>query len=98
MMTVYLLAQIEIEDPDEYRQYLDGFFPVFEKFNGEFLASDPATEVIEGEWAYPRTAIMKFPSEEDAKAWHDSAEYQQLARHRWASARSNLVMVRGPRD
>ena len=98
MLSVYLLALIETEDPDESRQYLDVFFPVSDKFSGQFLASHPDSEVFEGAWAYPRTAIMKFPSEEDAKAWHDSAEYQQLARHRWASARSNLVMVRGPRD
>ena len=94
-MTVYLLAQIEIQDPVEYQIYLDGFFQIFEKYNGKFLGSDPDTEVIEGEWSYPRTAIMAFPSEAEARAWHDSDEYQQLAKYRWASARSNLVMVQG---
>ena len=94
-MSVYLLAQLQIEDQQEYQKYLDGFFPIFEKYNGEFLASDPDTEVIEGEWAYPRTAIMRFQSEEDARRWHNSPEYKDLARHRWNSARSNLVMVRG---
>jgi len=94
-MSVYMLAQIEIHDSDEYQKYVDGFFPIFKKYNGEFLASDPETEVIEGEWAYPRTAIMKFPSEEDARNWHGSPEYKELARHRWDSARANLVMVRG---
>ena len=94
-MSVYLLAQIEIHDATEYQKYIDGFFPIFKKYNGEFLASDPDTEVIEGEWAYPRTAIMKFPNEEDARRWHDSPEYRELVQHRWNSARANLVMVRG---
>ena len=93
-MTVYLIAQIQIEDPDEYQKYLDGFFPIFEKYNGEFIASDPDTRIIEGEWVYPRTALMRFPSEQEAQAWHDSKEYQQLVRHRWNSSRANLVMVR----
>ena len=46
-MSVYMLAQIEIHDSVEYQKYIDGFFPIFKKYNGEFLASDPETEVIE---------------------------------------------------
>ena len=94
-MSVYYIAQIKIEDSDEYQKYLNGFFPIFEKYNGEFLASNPETEIVEGEWAFPRTALMKFASEQDARAWHASSEYQELAKHRHASAKSNLVLIHG---
>lgn len=94
-MSVYYIAQIKIHDHDEYQKYLDGFFAIFEKYNGEFLASNSDTEVVEGEWAYPRTALMKFKNEQDARDWHASPEYRTLARHRRNSARSNLVLVHG---
>ena len=94
-MSVYYIAQIKIEDSNEYQNYLNGFFPIFEKYNGEFLASNPDTEVVEGEWAYPRTALMKFENEEDARTWYSSSEYQELAKHRHASAKSNLVLIHG---
>ena len=94
-MSVYYIGQIKIEDSDEYQNYLNGFFSVFEKYNGEFLASNPETEIVEGEWAYPRTVLMKFKNEEDARAWHSSPEYQELVKHRYASARCNLVLIHG---
>ena len=94
-MTVYLIAQIQIEDQEEYQKYLDGFFEIFDQFNGSFIASNPQTEVLEGEWAYPRTAVMQFPSEEDARNWYQSPQYQSLSQHRHKGAKSNLVLVHG---
>ena len=70
--------------------------PVFERHGGELLATTAKpTEVIEGEWAYPRTVIMKFPSTESAHAWHNDPDYRKLAEHRHASARVNLALVEG---
>ena len=66
-MSAYMIAQIEITDPDEYQNYLAGFMPIFERYGGELLAtSKNETVVIEGEWAYSGTVIMKFPSVEQA--------------------------------
>jgi uncharacterized protein (DUF1330 family) len=95
-MTAYMIAQIEITDPDEYKKYLAGFFPVFEKHGGEILVtSGVETEVIEGEWAHPRTVVMKFPSLEHARQWKDDPDYKAIAEYRWRSAKTNLVLVEG---
>ena len=95
-MAAYFIAQIEVHDADEYQKYLAGFMPIFERHGGELLAvSSSDTEVIEGEWPYPRTVIMKFPSVEHARSWHDDPDYQALAEHRWRSSRANLVLVDG---
>jgi len=95
-MSAYMVAQIQINDPEEYKKYLAGFLPIFERYGGELLAtSNCETEVIEGEWAYPRTVIMKFPSTEHAHNWHNDSEYKALAEHRWRSAQENLVLVAG---
>jgi len=51
--------------------------------------------VIEGEWATPRTVIMRFPSPDHARRWHDDPDYQALAEHRRRAARANLVLVEG---
>ena len=95
-MTAYMIAQIEIADPERYQDYLAGFMPIFQRYEGELLAtSSCATEVIEGDWALPRTVIMKFPSRAAAEAWHRDPDYQTLAQHRHAAARANLVLVEG---
>ena len=95
-MSAYMVAQIKVDDPEEYKHYIVGFLPIFEKYGGELLATSKSeTEIIEGEWVHPRTVIMKFPSLEDARNWHHDPEYQALAEHRWRSAQTNLVLVEG---
>ena len=75
-MSAYMIAQIKVNDPEEYAKYLAGFDPIFARYGGELLATSKfETQVIEGEWAYPRTVIMKFPSLEQARAWHDDPDY-----------------------
>ena len=95
-MSAYMIAQIEIDDPEEYAKYLAGFMPIFEKYGGELLVSSSAdTEVIEGEWALARTVVMKFPGKQEAQAWYNDPDYKALARHRANAARANLVLVDG---
>lgn len=95
-MSAYMVAQIEIEDPEEYQTYIAGFFPIFAKYGGELLVSTKSeTTVIEGSWAHPRTVIMKFPSVDHANRWLDDSDYQALAVHRHRSAKTNLVLIDG---
>ena len=95
-MSAYVLAQLQIEDPDEYQNYLAGFMPIFERHGGKLLAtSKNKTIVVEGSWGYPSTVIMMFPSVVSAQAWCDDPDYQALAEYRHRSARANLVIVEG---
>ena len=95
-MSAYVLAEIQIDDAVEYAKYLAGFMPIFERHGCELLAtSKNHTQVIEGEWAYPGTVIMKFPDSKAASGWLADPEYQALAEHRKRSAQANLVLVEG---
>ena len=78
-VSAYVVAQIRIEDTEEYQIYVDGFLPSFERHGGELLAtSRNSTEVMEGEWAYPRTVLLRFPSIEAAHSWYKDPEYVAL--------------------
>jgi uncharacterized protein (DUF1330 family) len=94
-MSCYFVANISIENMDEYNKYLKGFDDVFERFNGEVLAVDEQPIVLEGTWNYSRAVIMKFPSVEEARRWYDSPEYQALKQFRVRSSTANIVLVRG---
>ena len=95
-MSAYIIAQIQIDDPDEYQKYLAGFLPIFERYEGELLVtSRNETKIIEGEWAYPNTVVMKYPSLDAAQNWLNDPEYRALMDHRHRSAKTNLVMVEG---
>ncbi len=95
-MSAYAIAQIKIDDPEDYQNYLAGFMPVFERHGGELLVTSKCeSEVVEGEWAYPGTVLMKFPSLDQARAWKDDPDYKALCEFRWRSARTNLILVDG---
>ena len=95
-MPAYVIGQLEIFDPEGYKAYLAGFMPIFERHGGELLASSSAeTEVVEGNWDYPRTVLMRFPDLAAAKAWLADPDYRTLAQHRYATARANLAIVEG---
>jgi uncharacterized protein (DUF1330 family) len=38
--------------------------------------------VLEGDWPYTRTAIIRFADDAEAKRWYNSPEYQAAAKFR----------------
>jgi uncharacterized protein (DUF1330 family) len=96
-MTAYFVAQINIFDQDKYNQYLAGYNEIFDKYKGQVIAVDDDATVLEGEWAFKRTVIIKFPTENDLQAWYLSLEYQELARFRREASDANIIMIHGRR-
>jgi uncharacterized protein (DUF1330 family) len=95
-MSAYVIGQLNIKDVEAYQEYLDGFMPAFERHGGELLAtSSQSTEVLEGDWALPRTVIMRFPTVTAARSWYNDPEYQHLAKIRHRTADANLALIEG---
>ena len=80
---VYMIANLTVNDADEYRKYEKGFFPILKKFGGQFITFDDNHETLEGtDPLEGRVIIFKFPSEKAAKNWYNDAEYQALSEFR----------------
>lgn len=94
-MACYLIAQIDVRDPEVYRQYLERFDEVFSQYKGIIMAADDNPIVLEGEWPYRRTVLIRFPDFEEAKRWYESPEYQQLAELRRQGSDSNIALITG---
>ena len=59
-----------------------------------FITFDDKIEHLEGEKPIEgRTILWTFPSEEDAKAWYNDPEYQELAKIRRSSAILNNLSI-----
>ncbi len=94
-MPAYMIGQIQIHDREEYGKYEAGFFDIFSEYEGEFLAVHEAPVVLEGDWPYTRTVIIRFPSTEALRRWYDSPEYQALAEHRRLASTGNVIILEG---
>ena len=94
---VYMLVNINIENKETYLNYEKGFFPILKKHGGEFITFDDKIEHLEGENPMVgRTILWTFPSEENAKAWYNDPEYQELSKFRREGAPlRSLSLVKG---
>ena len=94
-MSVYLIANLTIDDRERYAQYEQGFMEIFSQYPGELLAVDEEQLVLEGEYASTRTVLLRFPSRADALAWYESSEYQALAQHRFTASHGSVIVIDG---
>lgn len=94
-MTVYVIAQIAIEDRDQYGRYEAGFTDAFVKYGGRIVSVDDNAEVVEGSWPYNRTVLISFKDRAAMRAWYDSPDYQAIVGHRHAASQANIVLVEG---
>lgn len=92
-MPVLLIAALDVHDPEGFKEYVRLAAPTLEPHNARVLAIDDATRTVEGDWPGARTVVLEFPTEDAARAWYDSADYQQAAQARFASATTQMVLV-----
>lgn len=94
-MAGYIVADIEITDPDEYQTYSKQVAATLERYGGKFLVRGGNPITLEGDWKTRRFVILEFPSVEQAKKWYDSPEYSAIIGIRHRSAISKLLLVQG---
>ena len=94
-MPAYVILDIEVTDPDGYTAYRERSGATVEQHGGRFLVRGGDPQTVEGDWAPSRIVVLEFPSEEQARAWYDSAEYQEILPIREANATSRAVLVQG---
>ena len=94
---IYIVVNLKINDPEEYRIYEKGFFSFLKKHNGTFITFDDSPECLEGDTPkqFDRVIIFSFPSIEDADNWWNDSEYQNLSSHRRASTEITLQKIKG---
>lgn len=94
-MMHYFVAQIKITDPSEYQKYLDSVDEVFSKYKGEYLAVDENPTILEGQWDYNKSIIIRFDSKKDFEDWYYSADYQNILKFRLKGSHCDSILVSG---
>ncbi len=94
-MIHYFVAQIRIHDTIEYDRYLDKFDDIFSKYRGEYLAIDESPTLLEGEWNYTKSVLIKFKSKKDFEDWYYSDEYQKILKYRLNASKCDTLLLKG---
>ncbi len=94
-MPAYLIADVEVRDPDVYAEYRRQVLPLVQKHGGRFIVRGGAHRVLEGDWAPRRLVVIEFPDMATLEAWYGSPEYAKLIALRQGVSRGSLVAVEG---
>ncbi len=92
-MPAFLIADIDVKDPEAYRAYREANPGIVNRFGGRYIALGGQVKVLEGDWHPNRTIIIEFPDMETIDRFYQSEEYANLRPIRWASAESRMVAI-----
>lgn len=74
---VYFIGQIDVKDFPQYlEEYGMSVVAQLLKAGAEILVATAEAEVLEGDWPGCWTVVFRFASEDAAKGWYDSEEYE----------------------
>ena len=93
----YLIVEMHVSDPDQYRQYMAAAPAMVKAFGGEYLVRGGRHETLEGDWNPHRVALLRFPSYEQALAFYREGDYAKKVKplRDGATAYFNMVLVEG---
>jgi uncharacterized protein (DUF1330 family) len=91
----YVIGDIDVHDPETYREYVALVPGTLEPFGGRFVVRGGAHESLEGDWRPRRLVVLEFPSADHARRWYASEGYVKAMAIRRRAATGNLVLVEG---
>ena len=95
MTAGYVIAQLKVTNPENYKEYVAKVSEVVKKFWGEYLVRNGEYQVVEGEDNFPRIVIIKFPTYEKALEWYHSDEYKLVKEIRLNNSEGSNIIVKG---
>ncbi len=92
----YIIVEMHITDPEQYKQYMAAAPAAVKAAGGEYLVRGGRHEALEGDWQPHRVAMLRFPSYEQAKTFYDG-DYGTTVKPKRAGATDyfNMVLVEG---
>ncbi|TSE26505.1 hypothetical protein Tsedi_00809 [Tepidimonas sediminis] len=94
-MSAYIIADVDVTDPQQYEEYKRWSSAAMQAHGAEVLVRGGAVTVLEGGWQPSRIVVLRFPSVEAARAFHDSPEYRRAREARAGAAVMRMIAVEG---
>jgi len=94
-MSVYLIIDLEVTDPEGYAEYVEKVPAVIKKYGGKYVIRGGKITPLAGDWNPERIVVLEFPSQEHVNKWALSPEQMPLAELRRKSTNARTIMVEG---
>ena len=94
-MPAYIIASIDIHDPEAMKVYSERVPAVIKAFGGRYLSRGAPTTTLEGEFPLSNITILEFPSLEAAHSFWDSTEYGECKALREKCSTGRIAILEG---
>ncbi len=94
-MTAYLIARIDVTDPDRYEGYKALAQAAVAAHGGTYVVRGGNHETLEGHIEDGRVVLLEFADMETARAFYHSPEYTRARAARAGAATGQFVLVEG---
>ena len=88
-MSVYLIADSEIHDPEAYEKYKEAAPQYVARHGGEYCSRGGKFEVLVGDWNPTRLLVIKFPSRKAYDEFMTDPDYRP-----WKELRESVTTPR----
>jgi len=93
-MSAYVIARINVTDPEDYQTYASQTVALVEKAGGRFLVKGGRQTQLEGN-SPDRHVIIEFPDHHTALEWYNSNDYRRILPIALSSSERDFVVVDG---
>ena len=94
-MAAYIIAQINVTDPETFERYRDKVPAIIERHGGRYLIRGGATLDLEGTLPRPRVVVIEFADKAAAERFYHSPDYQEIVPLRTSAAEGSVTLVEG---
>ena len=94
-MSAYLIADIQVTDPQAFEEYRRLVPAIIAAHGGRYLVRGGDTRLLEGDVSPGRTIVLEFADMERLNAFYFSPEYEPLKALRKRASTSRLFSVAG---
>ena len=94
-MTAYVIARVNVTDPEKYKGYMALSPDAIAAHGGRFLVRGGEVKTLEGEPETRRVVVLEFPTREAAETFYNSAEYTAAREKRRDAAEFQMIVMDG---
>lgn len=94
-MPVYLIIDINVQDPELYAEYTAQVLPLVERYGGSYLIRGGEVFPVSGDWHPERLVLVQFETMDLVQDFLTSPEYQALIPLRQRASISRSIIAEG---
>ena len=94
-MSAYIIAHVDVTDPQQYEQYKALSSKAISAHGAEICIRGGEVQVLEGDWSPTRIVLLKFPDLDAARTFYASEQYLLARQARAGAATMRMIAVQG---